>query len=125
MEQCNNPDCKKKYYIQRVGDSTPGQEYEEIICPHCNTVVFIIDTLGYFSTRKAEVLYKHMIIGSRTDNELVQTFTKYEQFQNQKIDTYEYDEVDGKGNIVAKYILKDSTSINPPFKNNITFKKVS
>lgn len=39
-------------------------------------------------------------------------------------DTYWHDEVDGTGTVVAKYVVKDSTSIYPPNGRSITCEKV-
>lgn len=64
------------------------------------------------------------IIGIPDTHNLVQTDTKWEQRKGQDTDTYWYDEVDPNNAIVAKYILKDSTSIYPPFGRNISHKKV-
>lgn len=58
-----------------------------------------------------------------SEHSLVQTKTEWKQKKGQDTDTYWYDEVDAQGNIIAKYIVKDSTSIYPPFGRNITFEK--
>jgi len=63
-------------------------------------------------------------LGISDANSLVQTDSKWEQRRGQDTDTYWYDEVDGIGTIVAKYIVKDSTSIYPPNGRSITFEKV-
>lgn len=65
------------------------------------------------------------VIDIPSDHKLVQTDKKLEQRKGQDTDTYWYDEVDPTGNVVAKYIVKDSTSINPPSKRRITWEKVS
>ncbi|MDY0180598.1 hypothetical protein [Aliarcobacter skirrowii] len=58
-----------------------------------------------------------------SSHSLIQTKTEWNQKRGQDTDTYWYDEVDAEGKIIAKYIVKDSTSIYPPFKKNITFEK--
>ena len=40
-------------------------------------------------------------------------------------DTYWFDEINKDGKLVAKYIIKDSTSIYPPQTRTITFEKYS
>lgn len=64
-------------------------------------------------------------IGIPNDHMLVQTDTKWEQRKGQDTDTYWYNQVDSDGNIVAQYILKDSTSIYPPFGRTISYDKVN
>ena len=54
---------------------------------------------------------------------LVQTKTEWKQKRGQDTDTYWYNELDSEGKVISKYILKDSTSMHPPFGNNITFEK--
>ena len=58
-----------------------------------------------------------------SEHSLVQTKTEWKQKKGQDTDTYWYDEIDGQGNIIAKYIVKDSTSMYPPFGRNIAFEK--
>lgn len=58
-----------------------------------------------------------------SEHSLVQTKTEWKQKKGQDTDTYWYDEIDGQGNIIAKYVVKDSTSMYPPFRRNITFEK--
>jgi len=58
-----------------------------------------------------------------SEHSLVQTKTESKQKKGQDTDTYWYDEVDAQGNIIAKYVVKDSTSIYPPFGRNVTFEK--
>ena len=124
MERCTNPDCKKKYWVTRIGDSVHGKEPENIVCPYCNTVGRIMSTRAFFMARKVEELHKGKIV-IPSGHRLIPTLTKYEQGHNREIDTYWYDEADGEGKVVAKYILKDSASIYPPFETDITFEKVN
>lgn len=63
-------------------------------------------------------------IGIPAEHSLVQTDTKWEQRKGQDTDTYWYDEVDEQGNVVAKYVVQDSTSIYPPFVRRISYDKV-
>lgn len=58
------------------------------------------------------------------DHKLVQTDTKGGQRKGQDTDTYWYDEIDPTGNIIAKYIVNDSTAIYPQSRRSITWKKV-
>lgn len=62
-------------------------------------------------------------LGIPDAHSLVQTDSKWEQRKGQDTDTYWYDEVDGTGATVAKYVVKDSTSIYPPNGRSITFEK--
>lgn len=64
-------------------------------------------------------------LGIPPNHSLVQTDTKWEQRKGQDTDTSWYDESDEGGNVVAKYIVRDSTCIYPPQKRNITFEKLS
>lgn len=54
---------------------------------------------------------------------MVQIKSEGKQKRGQDTDTYLYEELDCEGTVVAKYIVKDSTSIYPPFKNTVTFEK--
>ena len=63
-------------------------------------------------------------IGITDNHKLVQTDTKWDQRKGQDTDIYCYDEVDELGNVVAKYIVKDSTSIYPPFDRNVSYDKL-
>jgi len=58
------------------------------------------------------------------DHTIVQKETKWEQRKGQDTDTYVYEVLDPQGNVVGKYIEKDSTSIYPPFGRNVTYEKV-
>ena len=63
-------------------------------------------------------------IGVPEAHQLVQTDTKWGQRKGQDTDTYWYDETDNNGNVVAQYVVQDSTSMYPPFSRNISFDKV-
>ena len=58
------------------------------------------------------------------EHKLVQTDTKWEQRKGQDTDTYWYDEVNQEGNTVAKYVIRDSTSMYPPFGRSINHEKI-
>jgi len=45
--------------------------------------------------------------------------------KGQDADTYYYDHVDENDNVIAHYIVKDSTSTYPPFGRSITWEKVN
>lgn len=56
-------------------------------------------------------------------HKLVQIKSEWKQKKGQDTDTYWYEELDQEDQVVAKYIVKDSTSMYPPFKKNVTFDK--
>jgi hypothetical protein len=62
-------------------------------------------------------------------NKLIETKCEYDNFGlNHKgwdTDTYWYNEVDPSGNVIAKYIVEDSTNTRPPFNTKITFEKIA
>ena len=58
------------------------------------------------------------------DHKIVQVETKREQRKGQDTDIYQYDELDPAGNIVARYVEKDSTSMYPPFGRHVSFEKI-
>ena len=47
-----------------------------------------------------------------------------EQRKGQDTDIDEYEHLDDDGNLVAKYEVRDSTSIYPPSKRNVTHRKI-
>jgi len=63
-------------------------------------------------------------IGIPGNHKLVQTETKWRQSKGQDTDTYWYDEVNETGAVVAMWIVKDSTSMYPPFDRSISYEKV-
>lgn len=63
-------------------------------------------------------------LGIPEGHTLVETDSKWEQRKGRDTDTYWYDEINENGVVVAKYIVKDSTSVYPPFGRNITWDKV-
>ena len=59
-----------------------------------------------------------------TDHKLIQNGAlKNRASKGRDTDTYEYNQIDKDGNIIAVYIIEDSTSTNPPFDQNISYKK--
>jgi len=48
-----------------------------------------------------------------------------EQRKGQDADIYEFEELDSKSVCVAKYEVRDSMSIYPPFKRNVTWRKLN
>lgn len=58
------------------------------------------------------------------NHKLMQTDTKWKQSRGQDTDTYWYDQVDENGTVVAKYVVKDTTSMYPPFGRSISYEKV-
>jgi len=64
-------------------------------------------------------------LGIPENHTFTQTDTKWAERKGQDTDTYWYDEIDENNNIVAKYIVKDSTCIYPPQKRTIQYEKLS
>ncbi|WP_150817782.1 hypothetical protein [Pseudomonas fluorescens] len=58
------------------------------------------------------------------EHDLVQTDTTWKVKGGLDTDTYWYDEVDGTGKVVGKYVLYDSTSKYPPFDRSIDWQKL-
>jgi hypothetical protein len=65
------------------------------------------------------------LIGISDGNNLVSTGSKWEQRKGRDTDIYYYDEVDSSGELVAKYEVKESMSIYPPFGTTKSYAKVS
>lgn len=63
-------------------------------------------------------------LGIPEGHTLVETDSKWEQRKGRDTDTYWYDEINENGVLVTKYVVKDSTSIYPPFGRSITWEKV-
>lgn len=49
--------------------------------------------------------------------------SQWSQRKGQDNDTYECEELNEQGEIIARYTVKDSTSIYPPFGRSITWTK--
>ena len=64
-------------------------------------------------------------IGIPVEHDFVQIDHKWQQKRGQDTDTYQYNEIDKEGEIVGKYIVIDSTSIYPPFDNDLSWEKIA
>lgn len=62
-------------------------------------------------------------LGIPDNHELKQTASEWKAKKGQDTDTYHYDEIDENGNVIAQYIVKDSTSMYPPFGRTISYEK--
>jgi len=69
-------------------------------------------------------MYKEKL-GILNEHSLKQTNSEWKQKKGQDTDITWYDEVDVDDNIVASYIVRDSTSIYPPFSKRVEFEKYS
>lgn len=49
--------------------------------------------------------------------------SQWSQRKGQDTDTYECEELNEQGEVIAKYTVKDSTSMYPPFGRSITWTK--
>ena len=58
------------------------------------------------------------------EHKLVQTKTEWKQKRGEDIDTYWYDELNEKEELVAQYIVYDITSMHPPFGRTIRYDKI-
>lgn len=59
MDKCTNENCKKKFYVSKIGGGVPGgKEKESIICPYCNTIVRTEMTSATFITSRIEDVKK-------------------------------------------------------------------
>lgn len=47
--------------------------------------------------------------------------SQWSQQKGQDTDTYECEELNEQGEVIARYTIKDSTSIYPPFERSITW----
>lgn len=56
-------------------------------------------------------------------HQLIQIDTTWKQRHGLDTDTYWYNELDENSNVVAEYIITDSTSMHPPFGRNISHEK--
>ncbi|XEG75361.1 hypothetical protein QA447_14355 [Pseudomonas sp. abacavir_1] len=62
-------------------------------------------------------------IGIPADHRVEQTNTTWKQKSGRDTDTYWYDEFNAAGELVAKYVVEDSTSMYPPFGRSVTWSK--
>lgn len=67
-------------------------------------------------------MYKEKL-GIPNQHELIRTSSKSEQRKGRDTDIYGYDEKNEEGEIVAKYIVRDSMSIYPPQSTTVSFVK--
>jgi hypothetical protein len=62
-------------------------------------------------------------LGIPIEHEFVGTSSKSEQRKGRDTDIYGYDEKNSDGEIIAKYIIRDSMSIYPPQNTTVSFVK--
>ncbi|MCD9485454.1 hypothetical protein GLP25_20040 [Photobacterium phosphoreum] len=67
-------------------------------------------------------MYKEKL-GIPENNELVRTSNKSEQRKGRDTEIYGYDEKNANGEVIAKYIVRDSMSIYPPQSTTISYMK--
>jgi hypothetical protein len=64
------------------------------------------------------------LIGIPDGHELKHTSSKREQRKGRDTDIDYYDELNGAGEVIASYEVRDSMSIYPPQSTTLTFKKL-
>ncbi|WP_063659067.1 hypothetical protein [Aliivibrio fischeri] len=64
-------------------------------------------------------------MGIPDNHTLKRISSEWKQKGSQDIDIYQYEHLDENGELVAKYEVRDSTSMYPPFDNSIDWRKVS
>ncbi|WP_220775253.1 hypothetical protein, partial [Shewanella glacialipiscicola] len=62
-------------------------------------------------------------LGIPVQHEFVRTNSKSEQRKGRDTDIYEYDEISAEGDLIAKYIVRDSMSIYPAQSTTVSFVK--
>ena len=67
-------------------------------------------------------MYKEKL-GVPTEHEFVSTGSKSEQRKGRDTDIYSYDEKNTDGEVIAKYVVRDSMSIYPPQSTTVSFVK--
>ena len=67
-------------------------------------------------------MYKEKL-GVPVEHELVSTCSKSEQRKGRDTDIYSYDEKNTDGEVIAKYVVRDSMSIYPPQSTIVSFVK--
>ncbi|MGR6861789.1 hypothetical protein ACU5EH_20855 [Aliivibrio salmonicida] len=67
-------------------------------------------------------MYKEKL-GVPKEHEFVGTSSKSEQRKGRDTDIYGYDELNVNGEIIAKYVVRDSMSIYPPQSTTVSFVK--
>ena len=58
-----------------------------------------------------------------SENEFVRRSSRNESRKGQDTDIYEYDEINPEGELVARYVIRDSMSIYPPQTTTTLFSK--
>ena len=64
-------------------------------------------------------------IGIPEENQVVETKSDWKARKGLDTDTYYYDEINQNGEVVNQYVVKDSTSMYPPFGRSVTWEKVA
>lgn len=59
-----------------------------------------------------------------SSHKLIMRSSRVEQRKGQDADVYEFEELDSRSVRVAKYEIRDSMSIYPPFKRSVTWRKL-
>ncbi len=67
-------------------------------------------------------MYKEKL-GIPQEHELVRTSSKSEQRKGRDTDIYSYDEKNSCGELIAKYVVRDSMSIYPPQSTTVSYVK--
>ena len=67
-------------------------------------------------------MYKDKL-GIPAEHEFVQTSNESEKRKGRDTDIYGYDENNANGDLVTKYIIRDSMSIYPPQSTTVSFVK--
>lgn len=67
-------------------------------------------------------MYKENL-GVPTEHELIRTSSNNEQRKGRDTDIYSYEEKNVDGEVIAKYVVRDSMSIYPPQSTTVSFIK--
>lgn len=67
-------------------------------------------------------MYKEKL-GIPDEHELVSTGSKSEMRKGRDTDIYCYDEKNAEGEVIAKYVVRESMSIYPPQSTTVSYKK--
>lgn len=67
-------------------------------------------------------MYKEKL-GIPEQHEFVRTSSKSEQRKGRDTDIYGYDEKNAEGEVIAKYVVRDSMDIYPPQYTTVSFVK--
>lgn len=63
-------------------------------------------------------------LGIPENHKFIRTETSSRKTKGKDTDIYEYEQLDEEGNLIACYVIEDSTSMYPPFKRSIEYKKL-